>query len=235
MSLWDSILRLIDGRWFGWSWDLPTFYTNPTRGMWMPPNAKYPTPKDFLKAIQPAAMEIERRLGIPWLYTATQAAHESRYGNSGLAVNACNLFGVTGDDTLTNAGASPTLDMESVKSWLSEHPEVPVLIMKTKEESPYPPEKIRYWTRPGDVIEKTKNGGGSDLLVERPFRRYESYEDCLTAWAALIMRKYPDAYDAATRQNFNQFAQALQAGGYATDGAYSTSLVQLHAELEAMA
>jgi flagellum-specific peptidoglycan hydrolase FlgJ len=58
---------------------------------------KFPTLKDFLTAIQPYAQAVEAKYRIPWLLTATQAAHESRNGNSRLTVEANNLFGVTGE------------------------------------------------------------------------------------------------------------------------------------------
>jgi flagellar protein FlgJ len=58
---------------------------------------KYPTTKDFLLVIKPFAMVVETNCGIPWLMTGTQAAHESRNGNSLLTVQANNLFGMTGD------------------------------------------------------------------------------------------------------------------------------------------
>ena len=57
----------------------------------------YPTSKDFLAAIKPYAQAIEAKYGIPWLMVATQAAHESRDGNSTLTREANNLFGVTGE------------------------------------------------------------------------------------------------------------------------------------------
>ena len=59
------------------------------------------TPQSFLATIAPAAKAIEAETGIPWLFIATKAAHESRYGNSKLTLLANNLFGITGDSWYT--------------------------------------------------------------------------------------------------------------------------------------
>ncbi len=56
-----------------------------------------PKVKNFLDKIRPAAQEVEASSGIPWLFAATQAAHESGWGLSVLTVKANNLFGITGD------------------------------------------------------------------------------------------------------------------------------------------
>lgn len=56
-----------------------------------------PKVTDFLTKIKPAAQTVETVSGIPWLFIATQAAHESGYGLSELTVQANNLFGITGD------------------------------------------------------------------------------------------------------------------------------------------
>ena len=61
------------------------------------PVTKPYTRETFLKVIQPNALQIQEEHGIPWLFAACQAAHESRNGNSRLTVEANNLFGITGD------------------------------------------------------------------------------------------------------------------------------------------
>lgn len=75
-----------------------TGYVKPT--MPKPKPASY-GPHEFLDAIKPHAQAIERDFGIPWTFAATQAAHESRWGNSRLTLEANNLFGVTGDSWVT--------------------------------------------------------------------------------------------------------------------------------------
>ncbi len=70
----------------------------------------------FIDAIRPAALAVEAETGIPWRFAMIQAAHESRYGQSKLTVEANNLFGVTGD------------------SWQAQG--LPVYIIKTQEYAP---------------------------------------------------------------------------------------------------
>ncbi len=194
---------------------------------------RYPSVKEFLAAIKPLAMQIEEKYGIPWLMCATQAAHESRNGNSGLAMHN-NLFGVTGDGTLNQAGVPASMAMIDVKAYLLEHPAIPVVIMKTNEASEHPPEKIHYWTRPGDVITKTPHGTGSDLLIERPFRTYADWKEAMAEWVERIMRLYPKAFIHAHDGDAEGFFSELQAGGYATDRQYASQLKSRYDELSAL-
>lgn len=202
----------------------------------MPDNKikRFPTAKDFVTHIQPYAVAIETKYGIPWLLTATQAAHESGNGNSRLTTEANNLFGVTGDDVLSRAGVPATMAMVDVKSWLVEHPETPVIIMKTNEQSPFTPERIHYWTRPGDVVTKTNHGLGSDLLIERPFHKYASWSEAIMDWVMRIIRRYPKAHLCAVGKDPAGFFDALQAEGYATDTQYARQLKARYSELEAL-
>lgn len=68
--------------------------------------------------------------------------------------------------------------------------------------------------------------------VKRPFRKYASWEESLRDWASLLVRRYPQAVDAAKAGNFSGFAQCLQEGGYATDPKYATKLVRLNDEVQ---
>lgn len=54
-------------------------------------------PKDFISAIGPAAQESAHITGIPASFTIAQAALESAWGESALAQQAFNLFGVKAD------------------------------------------------------------------------------------------------------------------------------------------
>lgn len=51
----------------------------------------------FMAKVRIPALIVESQTGIPWRFAATQAGHESRWGQSDLTVQANNLFGVTGD------------------------------------------------------------------------------------------------------------------------------------------
>lgn len=55
------------------------------------------TPKDFIAAIGPAAQESAHITGIPASFSIAQAALESGWGESQLARDAFNLFGVKAD------------------------------------------------------------------------------------------------------------------------------------------
>lgn len=55
------------------------------------------TPQAFLDALLPAAQECQAKHGIPASFTLAQAALESRWGDSQLAKQAFNLFGVKAD------------------------------------------------------------------------------------------------------------------------------------------
>ena len=56
---------------------------------------------DFIAKITPAAKATQARTGIPASFTVAQAALESNWGRSWLAVDACNLFGVKADSSWT--------------------------------------------------------------------------------------------------------------------------------------
>lgn len=50
--------------------------------------------KDGIKKLSLAAQNVSKETGIPLSFIVTQAAHESNYGRSGLAVKSNNLFGI---------------------------------------------------------------------------------------------------------------------------------------------
>jgi len=178
------------------------------------------TPKltDFFAKIRADALKIESETGIPWIFAATQSAHESGCGLSKLTVTANNLFGFT---------ANP--------AWMAANS--PTVKFITRECSPKPPEQIRYWEFEGDVFEKHKTAtGGSELQVWRYFRKYETWEASLRDWAAhLATPRYAKALAAAKTGDFEGFAKGLQEGGYATDPRYAVQLVALHSSLEGIA
>lgn len=55
------------------------------------------SPAEFIKAMTPGALVSAKESGVPASFTVAQAALESGWGASGLAVRACNLFGVKAD------------------------------------------------------------------------------------------------------------------------------------------
>lgn len=60
--------------------------------------------KSYRTLVTPFAREIEELTKIYYLVPIIQSAHESRYGNSGLARNHCNLFGITATDSWKKLG-----------------------------------------------------------------------------------------------------------------------------------
>lgn len=54
-------------------------------------------PQDFLDALLPGALAVQTKYGIPASFTLAQAALESGWGESQLARDARNLFGVKAD------------------------------------------------------------------------------------------------------------------------------------------
>lgn len=65
--------------------------------------AKLPklSPGAYIAHLTPLARQIEKETGIYWKVAVVQSAHESGWGNSGLARKACNLFGFTLGSTWT--------------------------------------------------------------------------------------------------------------------------------------
>ena len=55
---------------------------------------------------EPMAKIIEQEFGIYYVVPIIQSSHESRNGNSGLARNHCNLFGIVATDTWKKNGGS---------------------------------------------------------------------------------------------------------------------------------
>lgn len=184
-----------------------------------------PTMTDFLAKIRPDAVTIESESGIPWLFAATQAAHESRWGESKLTVTANNLFGFTAND-----------------KWMTDR--APTVKFITRECSNLPPEKIRYWQFDGDIFEKHRTpAGGSELQVWRYFRKYASWLDSIRDWSRLLQTDhYAAAFAGAKAGDFTAFAKGLEAAGYATDKdpvtglpVYAKLLIDLHQSMEGIA
>ena len=57
------------------------------------------TPEDFISAIGKAAQASAAKTSVPASFTVAQAALESGWGSSGLAVQGKNLFGIKADDS----------------------------------------------------------------------------------------------------------------------------------------
>ena len=60
--------------------------------------------KSFADALASGALLLEKELGVPAELVVAQAAHESRFGNSELALQGLNLFGITATDSWLKRG-----------------------------------------------------------------------------------------------------------------------------------
>lgn len=175
------------------------------------------TKKEFKTKILEIATKEKEISGMDPLITATQAAHESGWGNSKLTLEANNLFGMTANDEWINA-------------------KKPVYEINTVEYSNYPPQKIQYWNRPGDIVSKEMVLAGSKLLVKVPFRKYLSWDESVRDWALKIstMPRYVKAYEIAKTGNIKEYGIAVKAAGYATDPNYPSLLANVGKEMESL-
>ena len=166
----------------------------------------------FKKRLLPIAETVREEYGIEPLLCVTQAAHESNWGESQLARVADNLFGMT-----------------ATQSWYDLKKDV--YPIGTREYSKFPPEKIRYWNRSGDIISKVSDGnGGSILMVEVDFRKYKNWDESVADWANKIATKerYKQAYYYAKTGDAKDFFASLQAGGWATDPNYALKMMGVY-------
>lgn len=176
------------------------------------------TQKNFVDKMQPITAQIQALYGIDPLITITQAALESGWGTSGLTVKANNLYGFTGD------------------SWAKEGKAV--INLPTHEYSSYAPDQIQFFNTPGDIISKTANAnGGTDLMVNRPFRSYPTWYDSVSDWAQLISEasRYAQAYADAKNGDLQSFAADVAAAGYATEPDYAAQLVSVGTKIQGIA
>jgi flagellum-specific peptidoglycan hydrolase FlgJ len=186
----------------------------------------------FVSQMQPIAAQIQAQYGIDPLITMTQAALESGWGTSGLTAKANNLYGYTGDAALNSwlaaRGLSASTDMSAILA--QDLSAAPFLLMQTHESSPT---HAQYFTHPGDIVSQTQNNDGSwDLMVWRPFRRYDSWLASVQDWAQLMQEpRYAAALADAKAGDLQSFANDVQAAGYATETDYSTQLVSVGDEI----
>jgi len=169
----------------------------------------------FLITVLPLAKGEESLSGIQPIITLSQSAHESNFGVSRLTERANNLFGMT-------AG-----------SWIQERK--PTYQISSWEHSDYPPEKIKYWNRPGDILNKVINtSGGCDVLVNLDFRMYPNWGASIRDWAIKISNdsRYYKCYEAAKLGDITSYASLIQQAGYGTDKNYCASLLEVAKEVK---
>ena len=87
----------------------------------------------------------------------------------------------------------------------------------------FPPE----WTGPVAMWPTQEWNGSKYVTVQQPFRVYDSWQASLDDHARFffVNRNYRPAL--AVRGRPNEFAQAIQAAGYATDPNYAAQLIEI--------
>jgi len=187
--------------------------------------------RDFVAKIKPDADALSTETGIAPLIAISQAGLESGWGRSGLTRNYNNLFGYTADAWLNNflvqKGMGVNVSMlDILKMDLSA---APFAVLQTHEESKFPPAKITFFLRSNDLVSAKPNAkGGSDLMVWRPFKRYNTWGDSLRDWAKLLSApRYAKALAAAKAGDLGTYSQEITAAGYATESDYATQIAQV--------
>lgn len=88
------------------------------------------------------------------------------------------------------------------------------------------------WSGPSVEIMTTEYRHGLPLKQYERFRVYADYAQAFGDYAALLTKRYGDALRAGA--DAHAFAQALAAGGYATDPAYAGKLMGVIASIDRM-
>jgi len=190
--------------------------------------------KAYVANTQPIFSLVKERFGIAPRIALVQSALESNWGISELATAGLNIFSITPGEDWIDAMVNAK-SMDAIPTWSTNgHP---VVYFPTKEYSKYPPEKIRYWEIPGDIVSKVPDGaGGSLCVVNRYFRKYVSWSECAGDWGGKLASepRYADAFEDAKAGNLAGFAHEIVASGYVTDPVYATELINTNILIEQM-
>lgn len=179
----------------------------------------------FIKDTSAIFLSIENQFGIKSNISLTQAAHESNWGISQLAIEGKNIFSITPGSSWISAINSGDVAIKNIPTWSSLGR--PVIYFPTTEYSKLPPEKIRYWEIQGDITEKRNDGnGGSILTVKRYFRQYSNWAESAWDWARKIAKseRYKDAYEVSKTGAVDVYGLEMVKAGYATDPEYAKGL-----------
>lgn len=183
---------------------------------------------NFVATMTPIAQTMQQKYGLDPLIVMTQAALESGWGASGLTKKANNLYGYTGDAALnawlSSKGLSTSTDMESILAM--DLSSAPFIIMQTHEEVSDSPHQ--YFSRPGDLVSQS----GTDAMVWRPFRKYDSWQSSVEDWVQLLKgSRYANAWHDAQAGDLQSFSNDVYAAGYATESDYPVQLVSVGDEI----
>ncbi len=185
------------------------------------------TPTEFLNTYAPYAKETEKKYGVPYLVTLSQAALESGYGKSAPGFN---FFGVkagkawTGEKQLLRT--TEILNTPSAK--------FPEIISVTPLSGVSDPIDVFSWSfktaenLQGVDVSQYLSGTGTKYkyVVKDWFRKYasplESFND-----HAIFLKTNPRYKAAFNTTNPSDFAREVAKAGYATDTDYFNKLNKL--------
>nr|DAJ86695.1 MAG TPA: Muramidase (flagellum-specific) [Caudoviricetes sp.] len=158
------------------------------------------TPKEFIKQYKPFALDTERKTGISYLFTLTQAALESGWGERGVGNN---FFGIkAGKDT----------------------PPEKKQLLTTTEILSGPNLKHLF---PLVISVKMLPSGKYKYTVKDWFRKYDTPEECFTDHAQFFFKNKRYAKALLVKTDPYKFAEEVAKAGYATGLNYASSLKKL--------
>jgi flagellum-specific peptidoglycan hydrolase FlgJ len=185
--------------------------------------------------VDPLGKEIQAEFGIIALVPVIQSAHESRAGNSKLAKEYGNLFGVKASETWKKNGKPVT----NMPTW-------EVISTKNKDKffAPFEAGKeilpgAPYWKAP-EILEKWTDKSDNQTVYRlkiycyQEFREYETWRDSLFDWGRLIstLGVYREAYKLLQRKETVRDGIRRMALTYATDPNYARALLVLYDKAE---
>ena len=156
--------------------------------------------RDFVSAHQSAAVEVEKKYGVPHQLTLAQAVVESGYGTSELATKAHNLFGI-----------------KASADWKG-----PVYEKKTAEVYT----KAQLKAAGSNVLSSKKRPDGTyDAVVTASFRKYGSVDESFADYGSYLKNRgggkfYADAFGTSDPTIFLKHLLDDVGAKYATDPQY---------------
>lgn len=179
--------------------------------------------QQFVAEMGPILRRIEQDFGIKPKVGILQAAHESNWGRSALALPPNNnLFGLIGT-AWADLRQIPSPDGKAPPrwEWVAKAGRQIVVFPTWEDEKNFSTKGL-----PEELILKR---AGGQVQVRRPFRRYASKYESMRDWANLISTssRYTKALAAARAGDVDAFAREIGASGYATDSSYGAKIARV--------
>lgn len=153
------------------------------------------TPKQFVNAYYPYALQTEQKTGISAIFTLAQAALETGWGKS---APGNMFFGVK---------ASKNTPIEKKQ------------LIRTREVLSSP--NVQF---PEIISIKPRNDGKYEYVVKDWFRKYDTPEESFTDHANFFIQNKRYAKALEVKNDPNRFAEEIAKAGYATDPNYAATL-----------